>query len=344
MEQLEIFFTTSAQKPPLQGLWPAICSFDNLLWAYKKARRGKRHRDVVALFELEREDNLCALQQEMRDLSYQPGPYRQFTIYDKKARVISAAPFRDRVLQHALMNVLEPLLDSEFIPHCYACRKGKGVHAAVDQYQHWAQRYAYVLKLDVKHYFPSVDHHVLLTQLRAAIADTELLAVVARILASYPSTEAGKGMAIGNLTSQFFGNFYLRELDRFINDTLGLPYLRYVDDLVLLSDSKPVLWEAKRAIEQQLVALQLCLHTNKAQIFRSTDKVPMFGYQISRYKRWLQAANGHAARRRLKSQLQAVKVGVLPCAAFRSSLQAWIGHAQHGETWGLREVVFQAIS
>jgi RNA-directed DNA polymerase len=136
------------------GLWDAITGWDNLFLAFRKARRGKRDRAEVAWFTCHLEPELLDLQRELREARYQPGAYRQFTIYDRKPRVISAAPFRDRVVHHAVMNLVEPALDRRFIDDCYACRKGKGVHQAVDRYQAYANRYAYVLKLDIQRYFP----------------------------------------------------------------------------------------------------------------------------------------------------------------------------------------------
>ena len=156
-------------------LWDLITSFENLLLAYRKAKRGKRSRPDVARFSLDLEKHLLQLQADLRAQSYQPGSYRLFTIYERKPRQIAAAPFRDRVLHHALMNVIEPLLDKRFIADSYACRQGKGVHRAVNRYQQWAQRYAYTLKMDIARYFPSIDHAILKQQLANCIKDPQVL-------------------------------------------------------------------------------------------------------------------------------------------------------------------------
>jgi RNA-directed DNA polymerase len=145
----------------LGGIWLKLVSFENLLRAYRKARRGKRGRPGVAEFGLDLERELIALQRELESGEYKPGAYRLFTIYDRKPRVIAAAPFRDRVVHHAVMNLIEPPLDRTFISDSYACRHAKGVHAAVNRYQAWAQTYKYVLKMDVRQYFPSIDHEIL---------------------------------------------------------------------------------------------------------------------------------------------------------------------------------------
>ena len=146
----------------LGGIWPRLVSFENLLLAYRKARRGKGRSPDVARFALNLETELLRLQRELQTDTYRPGAYRLFRIYERKPRVIAAAPFRDRVVHHALMNLIEPSLDRTFIHDSYACRRGKGVHAAVDRYQAWAKCNVYALKMDVSQYFPSIDHAILL--------------------------------------------------------------------------------------------------------------------------------------------------------------------------------------
>jgi retron-type reverse transcriptase len=170
-------------------LWDRVVAFDNLWLAWRKARRGKSRKPAVTAFELDLEANLLRLQQELLAGSYRPGAYRLFTIYERKPRLIAAAPFRDRVVHHALMNVIEPPLDRRFIFDSYACRRGKGTHAAVARYQAWAQRYRYVLKLDIRQYFPSIDHALLKAKLRARIKDANVLELLDAIIDGSPGTE-----------------------------------------------------------------------------------------------------------------------------------------------------------
>jgi retron-type reverse transcriptase len=145
----------------LRHAWEDICKFDNLLLAYRKAARHKRWRYSVLAFEQRRERNLLMLRDSLRRQTYRPGAHRTFTITRPKPRLIAAAPFADRVVQHALCNVTEPLFESSFIAHTYACIKGRGTHRAVDRYSALARRYPYVLKLDVQRFFPSIDHQIL---------------------------------------------------------------------------------------------------------------------------------------------------------------------------------------
>lgn len=218
----------------LGGLWPRVISFDNLLLAFRKARRGKRRRPSVAGFELNLEKELLDLQRELTSGEYIPGAYRLFTIYERKPRVIAAAPFRDRVVHHALLNIIEPPIDRRFIHNSYACRAGKGTHAAVSRYQGWTKRHAYALKMDIARYFPSIDHGLLKEKLRRYIKDRNVLDLLDRIIDFSPPspddailvyfpgddlftpTERRTGIPIGNLTSQFFANLYLDDFDHFV--------------------------------------------------------------------------------------------------------------------------------
>ena len=225
------------------AIWEQVVDMDNLYTAYCKARMGKRRWPDMARFTLDLEPNLLALQRELVAGEYAPGPYRQFTVYERKPRLISVAPFRDRMAHHAMMNVLEPLLDKRFIPDTYACRRDKSAHRAVERYQQFARDNAYVLKLDIARYFPSVDRTILKQQLARRIKDRIVLALLHRIIDGGPestepvrffpgddlvSTSARpRGLPIGNLTSQFLANLYLDEFDHWLKKTQRVKgYLR----------------------------------------------------------------------------------------------------------------------
>ena len=255
----------------LGRLWPESISFDNLLNAYLKARKGKQSVPAVAEFSLNLESELLNLQQELTDLTYRTGRYRLFTIYERKKRQIAAAPFRDRVVHHAIMNIVEPPIDRRFIFDSYACRQGKGVHAAVNRYQQWSKHYPYVLKMDIELYFPSIDHNILKAKLRYYLKDRYVLRLLDRIIDTAPAAtgrtdfyslpgddpltplERTTGLPIGNLTSQFFANLYLDAVDHFIKEQLRVrAYLRYVDDLVILGRNKVLLHEIRENISERL--------------------------------------------------------------------------------------------
>jgi RNA-directed DNA polymerase len=344
----------------LGGIWPRVMSFENLLLAYRKARRGKGRCPDVARFALNLEKELLRLQRELQEDSYQPGAYRLFRIYERKPRIIAAAPFRDRVVHHALMNLVEPPLDRTFIFDSYACRRGKGVHAAVDRYQIWARRNAYALKMDVAKYFPSIDHDLLKEKLRRRIKDVRVLALLDRIIDTSPDLEPTpdyfpgddlltplerrRGIPIGNLTSQFLANLYLDDLDQFIKQTLRVrAYLRYVDDMVALDDDKGCLAEVREAVRERLAAERLLLHRRKAHISPTAEGLNLLGYLVFPNHRRLRNDNGHRFNRRMRGFARAYAAGLIDLDDIKPSLQSWIGHAMHADTWGLRARILSRI-
>lgn len=303
----------------LGRIWPELISFDNLFNAYLKARKGKQSVPAVATFTLNLETELLSLQQELTDFTYNPGCYRLFTIYERKKRQIAAAPFRDRVVHHAIMNIIEPAIDRRFIFDSYACRQGKGVHASVNRYQQWSKQYPYVLKMDIEQYFPSIDHQLLKAKLRYYLKDNYVLALLDRIIDTAPAacgrsdfyyfsgddllthTERTSGLPIGNLTSQFFANLYLDGVDHFIKQDLRVrAYLRYVDDLVILGRDKAQLHETRENIRERLAEDRLRLHPRKAHIYHTARGIDLFGYQVFPHKRKLRNDNGHDFLRRLR--------------------------------------------
>jgi RNA-directed DNA polymerase len=315
----------------IDGIWATMTSFDSLLRASRRARRGKGGKRGVAEFGLNLERELLALQRSLHQGTYQPGEYRLFTIYERKPRVIAAAPFRDRVVHHAVMQVIEPLLDGTFITDTYACRKGKGVHAAVDRYQAWAQTYRYVLKIDIQQYFPSIDHAVLKEKLRRRIRDARVLDLLDRIIDSSPRNATAlqyfpgdnllspldrrTGLPIGNLTSQFFANLYLDDFDHYIKQVLYVrPYLRYVDDMVVLDHDKVRLAEMRAAIQERLESDRLRLHPYKAQISPTADGLNLLGYIVYPARRRLRSDNGHRFARKLRRMAAAYEAGRLEWA------------------------------
>ena len=223
-----------------RNLFPQVHDFGHLYRAYRRALRGSGHtREALAFsFHLERE--LLQLVQELRTGQYQPAPYRYFHIYEPKKRLISVAPFRDRVVHHALVGVLEPIFDRCFIYDSYATRVGKGSHAALQRAQQFVRRYRWFYKADIHQYFASIDHDLLLQRVAHKVKDAQVLALTERIIRN--GGEAGRGLPIGNLTSQFFANVYLDPFDHWVKQELRVKgYLRYMDDFVLFAEEKGLL-------------------------------------------------------------------------------------------------------
>lgn len=350
-------------------LYSQIASFDNLYFAFKAARKGKRARPDIAAFEFNLEENLLALQSELQDETYQPGRYHNFRINDPKPRLISAAPFRDRVVHHALCGVVEPIFDRRFIHDTYACRIGKGTHAAIDRAQKFSAQYPYVLKCDIEHFFPHMDHQVLYQQFMRMIADPQTLRLCKLILDSGaeihkdtepayfagddPSTGSGqvlftairpRGLPIGNLTSQFWANVYLNPLDHFIKRELKCPaYVRYVDDFLLFAKDKKDLHIWRLAIIQFLSSQRLTLHEKEAQVFPTPTGIPFLGWRVYPHHLRLKRRNGVAFQRRYAALRRKFQYGKVTRAKMNASVQGWIAHVQHGQTWGLRRSLLSSV-
>lgn len=329
----------------LKNAWLRCTSFPALYAAFRRAGAAKWDRSAVARFDLNLESELFRLQSELRSGSYQPGQYRQFIICDRKPRTISAAPFRDRVVHHAVMAEVEPWLDARFTHHTYACRRDKGAHKAVDYYQRQARRYTYVLKLDIARYFPSIRQDVLLKQLARTIAEPEMLALLQKIVHSGPADSDGVGIPIGNLTSQVFANLYLNDLDHAIQaDSRSGAYLRYVDDLFILGDDKVKLWQLLDEVRDILGNLGLRIHPRKCNLLPTRQKVDILGYQVSREHRWLRNDNGYRAQRRLKTLAGAYARGEIDQPEVRQRIASWLGHAQHAQCDGLLKNMLGNVS
>jgi hypothetical protein len=225
-------------------LFERVADYNNIRLAFLKAMRGNRSSPQAVNYGKNLDKNLSVLRGKLVTLDCEWGGYKSFLIEDPKPRTISAAPFEQRIMHHAIMNILEPIVERPLIDHSYACRKGKGTHAAVLYAFEQCKARPYFLKLDVRRYFDSINHEVLKTQLRRLVKDWRIIALLDGIIDSY-STAPGKGVPIGNLTSQFFANMYLAPLDHYILEKLRpYAYCRYMDDFVLWSASKEQLKES----------------------------------------------------------------------------------------------------
>lgn len=335
-----------------------VIAWENLWLAFRKAARGKRGHPPVAHFEFQVADQLLRLQDELRSGKYRPGGYTHFYIHEPKRRKISAAPFRDRVVHHALCNVIEPVFDLTFIAHSYANRKGKGTHRAIAQLQAYAQTYRYVLRMDIVKHFPSLDHAVLRDELARVIQDDWILRLTDQILASGAGVLAEerevvyfagddlfaanrpRGLPIGNLTSQFWSNCLMNPLDHFVLDELGCAgYLRYVDDFCLFSNYKRQLWTWKSAIQDKLADLRLTIHPN-AQVMPVMEGIAWLGWIVWPDCRRLKVRNAVNFTRRLERNLDLYQAGHISFAELDASVQGWINHVRYGDTWGLRRHIF----
>ncbi|MCC6568013.1 MAG: group II intron reverse transcriptase domain-containing protein [Anaerolineales bacterium] len=332
-----------------------LTTWQNLTLAYQNASRGKRGNAPAAEFEILLADHLLELQKELEEKTYQPGKYHSFYIHKPKKRLISAAPFRDRVVHHALCNITTPYFEKRFIPTSYANRVSKGTHRALDECQRLARRYKYVLQCDVRQFFPSIDHTLLMESLQRMLPDDSALWLIERILESgvgvlseeYSmayfagddlfSVHRPRGLPIGNLTSQWWANCYLNQLDQFVKRELACKaYLRYVDDFLLFADDKQALWNWRKEIIERLTLLRLTIHEERAVPRPVTDGIKFLGFVHYPEKRLLKREKGIAYQRKLKRLLKTASDETL-----KASVQGWVNHLRYGDTWGLRRAILR---
>jgi RNA-directed DNA polymerase len=326
-----------------KNLFNRIITFENLLCAAQQAAKGKRERIYVLSFFEKLEDQLFKLADELSTFRYKPGTYQTFTIYEPKRRMISAAPFRDRVVHHALINIIGPILEKSFIHDSYANRVDKGTHRAIRRYQSFLRQFDFALKCDIKKYFPSIDHTILKSLIRHRIQDKKTLWLVDKIIDNsneqefvcdyfsedtlFTPLERRKGLPIGNLTSQYFANFYLDRFDHFIKEELGCRgYLRYVDDFVIFADSKKRLHEVKKRVVHFLDKLRLQLNPSRNMLYPCSVGTSFLGQVIHRSHRRLDGKNV----RHLKKRLNAWQIQ--PPENLYQRIASWLGHAKQADT------------
>ncbi len=344
------------------SLHEQVWAWPNLWLAWQNASRGKRRHANVAAFEHRLEENLVALQEELREQTWRPGSYANFFIHEPKRRLISAAPFRDRVVHHALCNVTAPLLERSFTADSFANRTGMGTHRALDACQHHCRRHRYVLAMDVRQFFPSIDHGILLDQLTRKIPDAPVLELMRRILAGGAGVLAGehdmawfpgddlfavlrpRGLPIGNLTSQLWANCYLDGFDHFVKRELRCPgYVRYVDDFRLFAEDKRTLWGWRAAIVARLAGLRLTAHPG-AQPRAVEEGVSFLGFRQWPDRRRLKRRKGIHAGRKLRRLARDIGAGACSLPRFQSSLRAWLAHASRANTTGLRKAILRTLA
>lgn len=323
------------------SLLDAMCSYDNILIAYNKARKCKRYRPEVLRFTRAKEEKIEKVRRDIKELTYEQGAYRYFKVYEPKERQIMALPFYDRVVQHAVVNVLEPIFDRRFISHSYACRKGKGMHAASDTLYRWLydwnkyhqEQPLYAIKADIHQYFRSINHEILKSEIRKTIKDKQALELIERMINGNGDMPDGVGIPVGNLTSQLFANIYLNKLDQFVKHRLKAHYyIRYMDDFVILSPDINELRGWLREIED-FIHKELKLELNpKTTILCCNNGVDFVGYRHRPTHRKVR----RDSVKRMKRKIRKYITGKLTKEELQKSLQSWTGHAEHADSYNLR--------
>jgi hypothetical protein len=336
-------------------LWEKVASLGKLMQAAHLAMRGKRSLAPAAGFFSQWELECVNLCEELEDGSYLPGAYRYFKIHEPKERIVAAAPFRDRVVHHALVGALEPLFEPRFLEDSFACRKGMGTHAGMRRALHHARRHPFALKCDLKRYFPSIDHRILTAEIARVVADPRVMDLIGKILASHRDgirrewhgedlfsfTDHPRGLPIGNLTSQFFANIHLDCFDHFVKQELRVPgYVRYVDDFILFGPDRATLHRWGRQCREFLTARKLELHPDKYRLCRTADGVDFCGFVVRADGRVrLRASGVRRFRRRYVKLKHDFRAGHCEAEDVRDGVRSWIAHASHAQTWRLRSDV-----
>lgn len=261
------------------NLTEKIADTDNLYHAFYKAAKAKRIKNEVLDFERNIDVNLKNLQQQIISGNIKTGNYHYFKIYDPKERTICAASFPERVLHHAIMNICHPYFERQLIYHNYATRIGKGTYAALDKAKKYVKKHSFYAKLDVRKYFDSISHNVLNSLLERIFKDKTLLLVFDKIISSY-EVNKGYGIPIGNLTSQYFANYYLSKADHFAKENLKIPgYIRYMDDILIFENDKNLLKE-KLAKFKNFVETNLLLSFKPSTLNYTSMGVSFLGYRL----------------------------------------------------------------
>ena len=348
----------------LKNVFEQVVDYDNLYRAYLNARLCKRYRYEVLNFSAHLEDNLVKLQKELIDRTYTLGKYREFYIYEPKKRLIMAQPFKDRVVQWAIYQVLNPVFAQGYITDSYACIKERGTHKAVKRLHYWLRQVGkkpekyYFLKLDISKYFYRIDHDVLMGILKRKIRDDDMIFLLDKIVNSSetnfglpPGKSPGevkrsdrvseKGMSVGNLSSQMFANLYLNELDQYCKRTLGIHfYVRYMDDVIILHQDKDQLHEWKRIIDTFLKEkLQLDLN-EKTCIRPITLGVEFCGYKIWNTHIKLRKSTALKMKRNLKKLQKEYAAGEVTVEEAKQTISSYLGILKHCDSYSLKRTIF----
>lgn len=319
-----------------------IADLFNLYLAYYKARLGKQAKQKVVRYGKQLDEHLQKLRARILDGDVTVGNYHYFRIFDPKERIICAASFDERVLHHALMNVCHPYFDRSLVDDTFATRKGKGVYAAIQRAQVHARRHAFVAKLDVRKYYDSVDHAVLKAQLRRKFKDAILLRIFDSIIESY-HTEPGKGLPIGNLTSQYFANMYLSVLDHFALERWGAAGLvRYMDDILLFSDDKAALKQCVHCLTQYAFS-ELQLTMKPPVLAKSQSGIPFLGYRVFPYQVLLAGRSKRRFRSKLMTYTDKYASGEWSEKTYADHLLPLLAFTQHAVSRDFRKSCLAAI-
>lgn len=316
-------------------LMDQITTYDNISLAFTKAVKGKTHRSGIIRFIVDRETCVNNILESLRNKTFQTSPYFMKTIYEPKERLIYILPFYpDRIVQHAIMNVMIPIWDNLFIYDSYCCRKNKGLHLASRRLMDVLPSNEYVLKCDISKFYPNINHNILMNIIERKIKDPDLLDLLANIVYSIPGET---NIPIGNYTSQWFGNLYLNELDMFLKHECKVKhYFRYCDDFVLLSNDKGFLREMSYIIEEFL-ATRLKLKMSKNNLFKSKQGIDFLGYRhFPQGYVLLRKRTATKLKSKIKTIIPRLQAGEITKDYALSCIASYLGWLDHANSYNLK--------
>ncbi len=333
-----------------KNLFEQIISHDNLFISWEKFKKGKRSKPDVAKFEFQLEQNIFKLHRDLKNKTYKHGSYKGFYICDPKVRHIHKATVRDRVIHHAVFRILNSVFEPTFISNSFSCRIGKGNHKGVYTLEKIVRKVSknytkpcFALKCDVKKFFDSVDHNILLKILTKKIKDENAIWLVKEIIHSFSSSNINlfhrRGLPIGNLTSQLFANVYMNEFDQFIKHDLRIEnYLRYTDDFIIVSDTdkefKVLIKQIEKFLQEKLA---LELHPNKVEVRKLHKGIDFLGYRVKSHHKLLRTKTKRRMLRKLHYQVKEFNNGNVNKTRIKQLLQSYLGLLVHANAYKLSE-------
>lgn len=324
---------------------------ENLFQAWEEFKKGKRNKADVRVFEKNLEDNLFSLYRELKEKTYRHGPYSHFFISDPKARHIHKARVRDRIVHHLLFTALNPFFEPTFIADSFSCRVGFGTHKGFQKLVFYTRKVSenytkecWALKCDIEKFFDSIDHALLLEIIGRRIKDSDMLWLLKEVVESY-ETISGKGVPIGNLTSQLFANVYLNELDQYIKHVLRIPYyIRYTDDFILLSCDKNLLKQYTIKIDKFLTDnLQLMLHPNKTVFRRFSWGIDFLGYTALPHYQVVRTKTRRRIFTKIKQKIHLYSREMIDKQTLQQSFSSYFGILSHACSYKLRKTLNSII-
>lgn len=335
-----------------RNLFHEIICLENLFLAWQKFRRGKRNKFDVQEFEYNLEDNIFQLHQKLKNRTYKHSIYKSFYIQDPKLRCIHKACVKDRVLHHAIFRILYFIFDTTFIFDSYSCRIGKGTHRAVNRLQKFARKVSknntktcYILKCDIKKFFDSIDHNILISLIRRKIKGENTIWLIKEIIKSF-STSIDRGLPLGNITSQLFANIYLNKLDQFMKHGLRMKYyIRYCDDFVIISGNKEYL---KKIVPRLSIfldeELKISLHYDKITMRKYYQGIDFLGYVSFPYHRVLRTKTKRRMFEKIEQRAKALKQNKISKKSFDQSFQSYLGMLKHCNSYKIKQKLFSLFS